>query len=80
MKAIRIILGLMLSFAIIKSCGDLGTEEPRDALMYGVLSTIFLLIPAYLFYSVMKGEDKNDSQNNSSLNKSKKSDLEKFDR
>lgn len=67
MKAVRIILGLVLSFAIIKSCNDLGEEEPRSATIYTILSLVFLLIPAYLFYSVTMGVNKKDEQKNSSV-------------
>jgi hypothetical protein len=80
MKAVRIILGLILSFAIIKSCNDLGEEEPKSSTIYTVLSLVFLLIPAYLFYSVTIGVNKKNEQKNESIEKNKKNEIDKFNK
>lgn len=78
MKTIKIILGLVLSFAIIKSCNDLGKEEPRSETMYTIISLVFLLIPSYLFYSVIKNGAKKEEQNHSSVQRRENNELDKF--
>jgi hypothetical protein len=59
MKTLKIIIALILTYAFIKSGIDLCNEEPANSLMYVIIILIFLLIPAYLFYSATKTvEDK----------------------
>jgi cbb3-type cytochrome oxidase subunit 3 len=54
MKTLKIIIALILTYAFIKSGIDLCNEDPRNSVMYMVIILIFLLIPAYLFYSANK--------------------------
>lgn len=59
MKTLKIIIALILTYAFIKSGIDLCNEEPENSLMYVIIILVFLLIPAYLFYSATKKvEDK----------------------
>ncbi|RVT74455.1 hypothetical protein EOD40_13165 [Flavobacterium sufflavum] len=59
MKTLKIIIALILTYAFIKSGIDLCNEEPENSLMYVIIILVFLLIPAYLFYSATKRiEDK----------------------
>lgn len=62
MKILKIIIALILTYAFIKSGIDLCNEEPENSLMYVIIILVFLLIPAYLFYSATKTfEDKKTS-------------------
>jgi cbb3-type cytochrome oxidase subunit 3 len=54
MNTLKIIIALILTYAFIKSGIDLCNEDPRNSVMYIVIILIFLLIPAYLFYSATK--------------------------
>jgi hypothetical protein len=62
MKTLKIIIALILTYAFIKSGIDLCNEEPENSMMYVIIILVFLLIPAYLFYSATKTvEDKKTS-------------------
>ena len=54
MKTLKIIIALILTYAFIKSGIDLCNEEPQNSAMYIVIILIFLIMPAYLFYSATK--------------------------
>jgi len=54
MKTLKIIIALILTYAFIKSGIDLCNEEPENSMMYVIIILVFLLIPAYLFYSATK--------------------------
>lgn len=54
MKILKIIIAVILTYAFIKSGIDLCNEEPENTMMYVIIILIFLLIPAYLFYSATK--------------------------
>ena len=54
MKILKIIIALILTYAIIKSGIDLCSEEPKNSLMYIIILLVFMLIPGYLFYSATK--------------------------
>ncbi|TRX02030.1 hypothetical protein [Flavobacterium gawalongense] len=54
MKILKIVIALILTYAFIKSGIDLCNEEPENSLMYVIIILVFLLIPAYLFYSATK--------------------------
>lgn len=56
MKTLKIIIALILTYAFIKSGIDLCSEEPENSMMYVIIILVFLLIPAYLFYSATKTE------------------------
>lgn len=57
MKILKIIIAVILTYAFIKSGIDLCNEEPENTIMYVIIILIFLLIPAYLFYSATKTVD-----------------------
>ena len=57
MKTLKIIIALILTYAFIKSGIDLCNEEPQNSMMYVIIILVFLLIPAYLFYSATKTTD-----------------------
>lgn len=78
MKVVRIILSLILTFAIMKSCNDLSLAEPKSSTIYIILSLIFLLIPAYLIYSTLKNGDKKDTDKNSPRESNDKNGLDIF--
>ncbi len=54
MKTLKIIIALILTYAFIKSGIDLCNEEPENSFMYVIIILVFMLIPAYLFYSATK--------------------------
>lgn len=54
MKTLKIIIALILTYALIKSGINLCSEEPENTMMYVIFVLIFLLVPAYLFYSATK--------------------------
>lgn len=54
MKTLKIIIAIILTYALVKSGIDLCSEEPENSLMYIIILLIFMLIPGYLFYSATK--------------------------
>ena len=69
MKAVKIILGLLLTFSFMKGCYSLTIEEPNKTGMYTIINTIFLLIPGYLFYSAFKKPKANDNTDRKEVDK-----------
>ncbi len=61
MKTLKIIIAIILTYAIIKSGIDLCSEEPENSLMYIIILLIFMLMPGYLFYSATKTVKENQT-------------------
>lgn len=73
MKILKIIIAFILTYAFIKSGIDLCNEEPQNSGMYIIIILVFLLIPAYLFYSATKTPEDNrtslEKKENEEINK-----------
>lgn len=82
MKTVKIIIGLILTFSIVKSCSSLVESEPYSGSMYPIIAIVLLFIPAFLFYSAFKNKNEiptttNNTQTNAlnDLSELKKSGL-----
>lgn len=59
MKVIKIILGILLSYGILKGGIGLCIDNPNDIFMYLIITLILMIMPFYLFYSASKTKNIN---------------------
>lgn len=55
----KVILGLILSYAILKRGIGLCIDYPNDMFMYLIITIVLMIMPLYLFYSASKTKNNN---------------------